>query len=103
MNGDQVSIGHPKSGYSGLGFTGIRVNVTWQIWKNINTELIMNALEIIEEIKRLPDEERGRVIEFVREIPNNETMEAMEEAKNPKKLEGFDSATDMFEKLGIQC
>jgi len=63
----------------------------------------MNAMEIIEEIKHLPDEERGKVVEFVRQIPNAETLEAIEEARHPEQLERFDSAADMFEKLGVKC
>lgn len=37
------------------------------------TEL-MNAAEILEEIARLPEEEQGKVIEFVRHLPNAETI-----------------------------
>lgn len=37
------------------------------------TEL-MNAAEILEEIARLPEEEQGKVIEFVRQLPNAETI-----------------------------
>ena len=65
--------------------------------------MIMNAAEIIQEIERLPEEEKGKVVEFMRHQPNRETIEAMEEAKHPEKLEKFDSATDMFEKLGVEC
>ncbi|MGE9269550.1 MAG: hypothetical protein ACQKBU_02000 [Verrucomicrobiales bacterium] len=63
----------------------------------------MNAAEIIEEIQRLPEDERGKVIEFVRHQSNQETLEAMEEARHPEKLEKFDSASDLFEKLGVEC
>jgi len=40
---------------------------------------LMNAAEIIEEIARLPDNEKGKVVEFVRHLPNAETLEAMNE------------------------
>jgi len=40
---------------------------------------IMNAAEIIEEISRLPEDERGKVIDFVYHLPNAETVEAIEE------------------------
>ena len=63
----------------------------------------MNAAEIIKEIQRLPEDEKGKVVEFVRHQPNAETLEAMEEAKHPEKLEEFDSAADMFKKLGVEC
>lgn len=68
-----------------------------------DTMKIMNAAEIIEEIKRLLDEERGKVVEFMRDIPNAETLEAIAEARHPEKLERFDSAADMFEQLGVKC
>ena len=63
----------------------------------------MNAAEIIKEIQRLPEDEKGKVVEFVRHQPNAETLEAMEEAKHPEKLEQFDSAADMFKQLGVEC
>ena len=63
----------------------------------------MNAAQIIEEIQRLPKEERDKVREFVRQQPNAETIAAMEEAKHPENLEKFDSAADMFQKFGIEC
>ena len=63
----------------------------------------MNAAEIIKEIQRLPEDEKGKVVEFVRHQPNAETLDAMEEAKHPEKLEKFDSAADMFKKLGVEC
>ena len=62
---------------------------------------IMNVAEIIQEIERLPEEEKGKVVDFMRHLPNEETLAAMEEAKHPEKLEKFDSAADMFKKLGI--
>ena len=62
---------------------------------------IMNAAELIQEIERLPEEEKGKVVDFMRHLPNEETLAAMEEAKHPEKLEKFDSAADMFKKLGI--
>ncbi len=63
----------------------------------------MNAAEIIQEIERLPESEKGKVVEFMRYLPNQDTLEAMEEAKHPEKLEKFDSAADMFKKLEVEC
>lgn len=57
----------------------------------------MNAAEIIEEIQRLPEEERGKVIEFVRHQPNEETMEAMREST--EGLPRFDTVEDLFEEM----
>ena len=39
----------------------------------------MNAAKIIEEIVRLPEGEKGKVVEFVRQLPNTETVEAINE------------------------
>ncbi len=39
----------------------------------------MNAAKIIEEIERLPESEKGKVVEFVRHLPNAETLEAINE------------------------
>ena len=39
----------------------------------------MNAAEIIEQIKQLPPEERGKVVAFTRHLPNEATLEAMAE------------------------
>lgn len=64
---------------------------------------IMNAAEVIEEIKRLPPEEQGKVVEFTRHLPNAETIAAMEEALDPEKLESFKSAEDLFRKLDLEC
>ena len=63
----------------------------------------MNAAEIIEQIKQLPPEERGKVVDFTRNLPNEETLEAMKEAEHPEKLERFESAADLFDKLGVKC
>lgn len=54
----------------------------------------MNAFEIIEAIKRLPDEERGKVVEFVRHIPNAETLEAMNEPS--EGLPRFNTVEEFF-------
>jgi len=39
----------------------------------------MNAAEIIEEIVSLPESEKGKVVEFVRHLPNAETLKAINE------------------------
>jgi len=65
--------------------------------------MIMNAAEIIQEIERLTEKEKVKVVDFMRHLPNQETLDAMEEAKHPEKLEKFDSAADMFKQLGVEC
>lgn len=40
----------------------------------------MNAAEIIEEIARLPEGEKGKILDFVRHLPNPETLEAINES-----------------------
>jgi len=57
----------------------------------------MNAAEIIEEIKRLPDQEREKVVEFARHIPNAETLEAINEPT--EGLPRFSSVEELFEDL----
>ena len=39
----------------------------------------MNAAEVIDQYKRLPLEEQGKVLEFIRHQPNAETIEAINE------------------------
>jgi hypothetical protein len=65
--------------------------------------LLMNAAEIIEHIKQLPPGERGKVVAFARHLPNEETLQAIKEAEHPEKLEHFESAADLFDKLGVKC
>ncbi len=57
----------------------------------------MNAAEIIEEITRLPESERGKVIDFMRHLPNAETLEAM--AEPIEDLPRFSSVESLFEAL----
>ena len=40
----------------------------------------MNAAEIIEEIARLPEGEKGKTVDFVLHLPNAETLEAINES-----------------------
>lgn len=40
---------------------------------------IMNAQQIIDEITQLPLEEKSKVVAFVRHLPNEETIEAINE------------------------
>jgi len=57
----------------------------------------MNAAQIIKEIQRLPEEERGKVLDFVRNQPNAETLEAMREPTDD--LPRFESVEALFEEL----
>lgn len=52
----------------------------------------MDAAKIIEDIQRLPEEERRKVVEFVRHLPNAETVEAINEP-----LEGLPRYKSMSE------
>ena len=57
----------------------------------------MNAVQIIEEFEKLPLEEQRKVVDFIRHIPNEETIAAMNE-----DLEGrprFKSSKELFEHL----
>ena len=53
---------------------------------------VMNAAEILEEIQRLPEDERNKVVDFVRNIPNAETIKAINE-----QLEGLPRYKSMDE------
>ena len=54
----------------------------------------MNATQIIEEIQRLPEDEQGKVVEFVRHLPNAETIAAMNEPLEEGR--SFKSAAELF-------
>ncbi|MGJ8640141.1 MAG: hypothetical protein ACSHYA_12195 [Opitutaceae bacterium] len=54
----------------------------------------MTAAEIIQEIARLPEDEKGKVVEFLRHQPNAETLEAMREPVEAGR--SFKSAADLF-------
>ena len=54
----------------------------------------MNAAEILKEIARLPEDEKGKVVEFLRHQPNAETLEAMREPVEEGR--SFKSAADLF-------
>jgi hypothetical protein len=54
----------------------------------------MNAAEILEEIARLPEDEKGKVVEFLRHQPNAETLEAMREPVEEGR--SFKNAADLF-------
>lgn len=50
----------------------------------------MDAAEIINEITNLPEDEQDKVVEFVRRLPNAETIEAINEP-----LDGLTGYTNM--------
>ena len=52
----------------------------------------MNAAEVIKQIEQLPPEEKGKVVDFVRHLPNEETLAAMAEP-----IEGLDRYRGMSE------
>jgi hypothetical protein len=54
----------------------------------------MNAAEIIQEIQRLPEEEKGKVVDFMRHLPNAETLAAMREPVEEGR--SFKSAAELF-------
>ncbi len=57
----------------------------------------MNAAQIIEEIQRLPEEERGKVLDFARHQPNAETLKAMREPTDD--LPRFETVEELFKEL----
>jgi Mg/Co/Ni transporter MgtE len=54
----------------------------------------MNAAQIIEEIQRLPEEEKGKVVDFLRHQPNAETIAAINEPLEEGR--SFKSAEELF-------
>jgi len=65
--------------------------------KNSAKLMNMNAAEILEEISRLPPEEKGKIVEFLRDQPNAETLEAMRESTDG--LPRASSVEALFEEL----
>lgn len=57
----------------------------------------MNAAEIIQEIERLPEDEKGKVVDFIRHLPNEETLAAMREPTDD--LPRFKNVEALFEEL----
>ena len=62
---------------------------------------LMNALEIIEEIKRLPGDEVGKVVEFMRHLPNAQTIAAINEPLEEGR--SFKNAAELFAALDEEC
>ena len=54
----------------------------------------MNAAEILEEISRLPADEKEKVVEFLSHQPDAETLAAMREPVEEGRL--FKSAAELF-------
>jgi len=63
----------------------------------------MNAVEIIEEISRMPETERKKVVAYLNREPTSETRAAMDEAQQPEKLEAYESADQLFAANDIKC
>ena len=61
----------------------------------------MKATEIIEEISKLPEEEKGKVIEFLRHLPNSETIKAINEPLEEGR--SFKNAAELFAELDKEC
>ena len=61
----------------------------------------MNAAEIIEEIAQLPESEKGKVVEFVRHLPNAETIAAINEPLEEDR--SFKNAAELFAELDKEC
>jgi len=59
--------------------------------------IIIDAAKIIDEIKLLPADEQVKVIEYIRTIPNEETMQALDEPSDT--LQRFNSVDALFSEL----
>ena len=60
----------------------------------------MNAVEIIQEIQRLPEKEKGKVFDFMRHLPNAETLKAMREPVEEGR--SFKSAAELFASIDAE-
>ena len=60
----------------------------------------MNALEIIEEIKRLPEDERGKVVEFMRKDRSSKVRYADDEAARAAAEAVFDEPPGVVPQVG---
>jgi hypothetical protein len=59
----------------------------------------MNASEIIEEIKRLPEAEKGKVVEYIRQDSANQVRYASDNAAEAASEEVFAEHPELFRKL----
>ena len=82
---------------SGRAQRGIRRTLGLEESVEVEDAKDMDAARIIEAIQRLPEEERGKVLEFVRNQPNSETLEAMREPVDA--LPRFDTVEELFKEL----
>jgi hypothetical protein len=57
----------------------------------------MNAAQIIEQIQHLPEDERCKVLDFVRHQPNDETVKAICEPS--EELPRFETVEELFKEL----
>jgi len=60
---------------------------------------IMNAAEIIEEYKRLPDKEKGKVVEFIRQDNTAQVRYASDQEAKAASEEVFAEHPELFRKL----
>lgn len=59
----------------------------------------MNAVELIEEFNRLPQEEKGKVVEFIRQDMAGTVRYADDEAAKAAAESVFSEHPDLFRKL----
>jgi len=62
---------------------------------------MMQVVRIMNEISRLPEDEKGKVIDFVYHLPNAETIAAINEPLEEGR--SFKSAAELFEALDKEC
>ena len=55
----------------------------------------------MEEIAQLPESEKGKIAEFVRHLPNAETLEAIKEPLDENR--SFKSAAELFAAIDKEC
>ena len=70
---------------------------TLENYQFLDQGIRMDAAKIIDEFKLLPADEKVKVIEYIRTIPNEETVQAIDEPSDT--LQRFNSVDALFSEL----
>ena len=65
----------------------------------VNNSRIMNAMEVIDQFKRLPEEEQGKVVAFIRQDCSTKVRYADDNAAMTAARAVFDEHPELFRKL----
>lgn len=59
----------------------------------------MNAMEVIDQFKRLPENEQGKVVEFIRKDSSSKVLYTNDKAAQAAAEAVFEEHPDLFRKL----